>query len=94
MTGIDSSAKERLLGLADFSVTLTVVFNPAANQSHDVFKTVPSTSVARTTTLTVSGVTLAPEVYYTDYPLSRADNGMLTAAVPGVLANGTVPTWS
>jgi hypothetical protein len=59
-----------------------------------VFKTVPSTSVARTTTLTVSGQTLAPEVLYTDFPLTRAQDGALTAAVPGVLANGTVPTWA
>ena len=53
-----------------------------------------STSVARTTTLTVSGQTLANEVLYTDYPLNRADGGELTAAIPGVLADGTVPTWS
>jgi hypothetical protein len=33
-------------------------------------------------------------VLYTDYPLTRADGGELTWAVPGVLANGTVPTWS
>ena len=94
VTGIDKSAMERLLLLADFSITLNIVFNDAANQSHDVFKTVPSTSVARTTTLTVSGQTLANEVLYTDYPLSRSDSGELTAAVPGVLADGTVPTWA
>lgn len=94
VTGIDKSARERLLLLADMSVTLTVVFNPAANQSHDVFKTVPSTSVARTTTLTVAAKTLAAEILYTDYPLSRAATGELTAQVPGVLADGTVPTWA
>jgi hypothetical protein len=59
-----------------------------------VFKTVPSTSVARTTSLTVGGVSLNNEVLYTDYPLQRAQGGELTAAVPGVLANGAVPTWS
>jgi len=94
VTGIDKSAMERLLLLADFSITLNGVFNPASNMSHDVFKTVPSTSVARTTTLTVNGVTLANEVLYTDYPLTRANSGELTFAVPGVLADGTVPTWS
>ena len=61
---------------------------------HDVFKTVPSTSVARTVTLTVSGNTLANECLFTDYPLTRADSGELTAAIPGVLSDGTVPTWS
>ena len=94
VTGIDKSAMERILLLADFSVTLNGVFNPASNQSHDVFKTVPSTSVARTTTLTVGGVTLANEVLYTDYPLTRATSGELTFAVPGVLSDGQVPTWS
>ena len=50
ITGLDKSATERLLLLADFSVTLNGVFNDASNMSHDVFKTVPSSSVARTTT--------------------------------------------
>lgn len=94
VTGIDKSAIERLLLLADFSITLNGVFNNAANQSHDVFKTVPSTSVNRTVTLTVSGSTLANEVLFTDYPLSRSDSGELTWAVPGVLADGAVPTWA
>lgn len=92
VTGIDKSAMERLLLLADFSITLAVVFN--ASTSHTVFRTVPSTSVARTTSLTVNGVSLNNEVLYTDYPLSRSDSGELTAAVPGVLADGTVPTWA
>lgn len=94
VTGIDKFAIERLLLLADFSCTLNIVFNDASGQSHDVFKTVPSTSVARTVTLTVSGDTLANEVLFTDYPLTRAASGELTAAVPGVLADGTVPTWA
>jgi hypothetical protein len=94
ITGVDKSAMERLLLLADFSVTLNGVFNPTANQSHDVFKTVPSTSVNRTVTMTVNGVTLANEVLFTDYPLTRAQSGELTFAVPGVLADGTVPTWA
>lgn len=94
VTGIDKSAMERLLLLADFSITLNGVFNDAANQAHDVFKTVPSTSVARTVTLTVSGQTLANECLFTDYPLTRSDSGELTFAVPGVLSDGTVPTWA
>lgn len=94
VTGVDKSAKERLLLLADFSISLTGVFNDAVDFSHAVFKTVPSTSVARTTTLTVSGQTLAGELLYTDYALTRAENGALTWQAPGVLADGTVPTWS
>lgn len=94
VTGIDKSAIERLLLLADFSCTLNGVANFAANQAHDVFKTVPSTSVARTLSLTVGGVSLNNEVLFTDYPVTRAQSGELTFAVPGVLADGTVPTWA
>lgn len=94
VTGVDKSAFERLLLLADFTVTHNGVFNDASNMSHSVFKTVPSTSVARTTTLTVSGQTLAGELLYTDYALTRAQSGELTWTAPGVLADGTVPTWS
>ena len=94
VTGIDKSAYERLLLLADATFEGTIVFNDAANQSHDVFKTVPSSSVQRTVTLTVSGQTLANEMIFTDYPLARAASGELTATVPGQLANGAVPTWA
>lgn len=94
VTGVDKSAFERLLLLADFTITLNGVFNDATNQCHSVFRTVPSTSVARTTTLTVSGQTLAGEMLFTDYALTRAQSGELTWTAPGVLADGTVPTWA
>jgi hypothetical protein len=94
VTGIDKSAMERILNLADASVTLNGVFNPATGQAHDVFKTVPSTSVLRTVTLTVSGVTLAMEMLATDYQLKRGNDGALTWSVPLVLADGAVPTWA
>jgi hypothetical protein len=94
VTGVDKSAYERLLLLADFSTTLNLVFNPASNMSHDVFKTVPSTSVNRTVTMTVSAKTLANEVLFTDYSLTRGADGSLTGTAPGVLADGTVPTWA
>jgi hypothetical protein len=94
VTGMDKSAIERLLLLADFSVTIAGVFNPSANKGHAVFSTVPSTSVLRTVTITVGGKTLAPEVFFTDYALTRAASGELTYTAPGVLGDGTVPTWS
>lgn len=94
VTGLDKSAYERLLLMADGTVNLNGVFNDAANMSHDTFKTVPSTSVNRTTTITVSGNTLAMEMLYTDYNLTRAASGELTWTAPGVLADGTVPTWA
>jgi hypothetical protein len=94
VTGLDKSAFERLLLLADGTVNPQGVFNDAASKSHVVFKTVPSTSVARTVSLGVSGQTLAMEMLFTDYQLTRAQSGELTWTAPGVLADGTVPTWS
>lgn len=94
VTGVDKSAFERILLLADFSIDLTGVFNDATDFSHEVFKTVPSASVARTVSLAISGQTLANECLFTDYSLNRADDGSLVWQAPGVLADGTVPTWS
>lgn len=94
VTGVDKSAIERQLLLADFSGTDNGVFNDAANMSHAVFKTVPSSSVARTRTMSISGQSLACEVLYTDYSLNRGQDGSLTFAAPFVLQDGTVPTWS
>jgi hypothetical protein len=98
ITGLDKSAIERLLLLADGSVTISGVFNPTATTSaHAVFKTVPSTSVARTVTVlynTTPTATLAMEILFTDYAVSRSQSGELTFSAPGVLADGTVPTWT
>ena len=94
VTGLDKSGMERLLLLADFSIGVTGVFNDASNMSHDVCKTVSSTSVARTVTITVSGQSLPNECFFTDYSLSRGAGGELTYSAPGVLTGGTVPTWA
>src|SRR5690606_7794958 len=99
VTGIDKSAMERLLLLADMSMTLNGVFNPTAStSSHAVFSTVPSTSVPREFTLTIDGQTLGATptatLLFTDYSLTRAADGSLTWAAPGVLANGVVQTWT
>lgn len=94
VTGIDKSANERILLLADFSGTLKGVFNPSANKGHAVYSTVPSTSVNRTLSIGVGGKTLAGEVLLTDYPVTRSNTGELTYGVPFSLADGTVPTWA
>ena len=93
VTGLDKSAIERLLLLADFSGTANGVFDPGSNLAHAVFRTVPSTSVNRTMSIEHSSQTLANEVLLTDYQLTRAATGELTWAVPFALADGTVPTW-
>jgi uncharacterized cupredoxin-like copper-binding protein len=94
VTGVDKSANERLLLLADASITVNGVHNPSSNRQHDVFKTVSSTSVARTVTVTINGVTLATEMLFSDYQLNRSDSGELTYSAPGALADGNVPTWA
>lgn len=95
VTGLTKSAYERLLLLADFSITLSGVgFDDQASQAHTTLKTVPSTSVNRTTSISVSGQTLTCETLYTDFAYSRGQDGAMTWSAPGVLADGTVPTWS
>lgn len=94
VTGVDKSAMERILLLADFSITLNGVFNTDANASHAVFKTIPSTSVTRTVTLVHAAQTLTNECLLTDYAITRAQDGSLVWSVPGVLQSGTAPTWS
>lgn len=92
-TGVDKSAMERILLLADMTLDLSLVFNDAANAGFDVFKTVPSTSVPRTSTLQLSGQELEAELLFTDFSWTRAQSGELTSSTSGVLADGTVPTW-
>lgn len=93
-TGLDKSAIERILLLADLSYTLNGVFNPSANKSHQTFRTISSTSVERTTVFKHLGEQLTAQVLYTDYSLTRAGDGSFVWSVPGVLADGTVPTWT
>ena len=98
VTGIDKFAFERLLLLADMTMTLNGVFNDAANKSHDVFKSVPTYGSGRDILLAHSGNTLGttPQVQLiaTDYALTRAAGGELTWTVPMSLSNGAIPTWT
>lgn len=92
ITGIDKSAMERLLLLADFSGTLNAVFNPSANRIHAVMS--GDLRVIRTLSLVISTKTLSNEVLFTDYALTRAASGEFTSSHPFVLADGTTPTWA
>lgn len=98
-TGVDKSANERLLLLADFSISMNGVFNNASNMSHDVFKTVPTGSPLRTITLAITSPasvtsTLVNECVVSDYQVKRAAGGALTWTAPASLADGTPPAWS
>lgn len=92
VTGLNKSAYERILGLADFSGQATGQFNSAL--SHAALKTVSSTSINRQVSITVAGQSIAPECLVTDYALTRAADGNLTWTAPWVLADGTIPSWS
>ena len=96
VTGVGKSANERLLLLADVSLTLNGVFDDASNMSHAVFSTIPSTSVTRAVVLipTSDNPQITINALLTDYQLTRAATGELTFQVPGSLADGTVPTWA
>jgi hypothetical protein len=94
-TTISKSAMERLIGLGDYVMTLTGVFDKASNKSHDVFKTKSGT---RTVTLAIGGNTtgypeLESEMLVSDYNLSRGNDGGLTWTATLNLQSGTVPTW-
>jgi hypothetical protein len=98
ITGVDKSANERLLLLADLTFQPKGVFNAAANMSHAVFSTVPSTSVNRATSVypTSNGSTpvMTANVLYSAYDITRGAGGELTWQADGALADGAVPTWA
>jgi hypothetical protein len=90
-TGLDKSAMERGLGLADFSITLNCIFNDAADKSWECFK---DTTVERDVTLVISGQTLENDCYVSDASFSRASDGNFTIAGTLQLMDGVVPVWS
>lgn len=96
VTGLDKEAFERLLLLADASVSLKGTFN--AVLSHSVFKdfgTLFAGEVGRTVTLTYPGaVVLELELVFENYNVVRGADGSLTWTVSGKLSDGTVPNWT
>ena len=94
ITGIDKSAHERLLLLADSSISMNGYWDPGSNLAHEVFSTVPSTSVIRAISSVISSKTFGGNFLLTDYQLNRATGGAFTWTVPASLADGAVPTWS
>ena len=98
ITGLDKSAIERLLLLADGQVTLNMQYDPTATTgTHTVFRTMSSTNQTRTVTCLINSTptaTLSMEMICTEYNLSRGQDGNLTSTATLLLQNGTVPTWS
>tara|TARA_R100000808_G_scaffold6135_4_gene18409 strand:+ start:3327 stop:3743 length:417 start_codon:yes stop_codon:yes gene_type:complete len=95
-TTISKSAMERLIGIGDLTVSLSMIFDAASNKSHDVFKTKSGT---RTFDLRVGGNSssnpkLTAEMLVGEYNISRGNDGSLTSSVTLNLQSGTVPTWT
>lgn len=94
ITGLDKSAYERLLLLADFTCDPSGVYNDATDRAFPVLSTAGSSNTVRQVSIVVSGQTLSNECVLTDFQLQRPQSGELTWSAPLVLADGTVPTWT
>ena len=94
VTGLNSTALERLLLLIDFNCTVTAVFTPAANPSmFGVFST-PADNDTRTVVIVVGGKTMTAECHMTDVSWSRNADGSFTAQATFVQSSTTAPAWS
>lgn len=82
VTGIDKKAPERIGGLRDGSLDLTVFFNPAAGRAHPRFSTLPSTDQLSTIAVgtTLGNPVLSAWSKQINYDPARANDGMLTFA--------------
>lgn len=91
VTGIDKSAMERILLLADCTGTLSVFWNTAASHSHATLKTPGS----KTFVIVFPGpATLTFTANTTNYALSRNANGELVGSVNFNLNSGTAAAWT
>ena len=94
VTGLNSTALERLLLLIDFNCTVTAVFNPAANPSmFGVFST-PADNDTRTVVIVVGGKTMTAECHMTDVAWSRNADGSFTAQATFMQSSTTAPAWT
>lgn len=99
ITGLDKSAMERLLLLADVKFTAKGVYNSAANKSHAVFTGLIQAAVASSTIIDLPPATsgaprLTVSLVWSEFSYNRGANSELTFSVTGSLSDGTVPTWS
>lgn len=95
VTGVDKRRHERLGGLDDQKIDLTLAFNPALNRAHRLFSR--GKTVARTLTLVtaptaggVTGVTQTLGVLITSYGVTRSNSGQLQAKASLMSQSGVV----
>lgn len=94
VTGVNSSAMERLLGLNDFTLDIVAVFNPAANPSMFGVLSTPADNDTRTVVIVVGGKTMTAECILTSATWTRNTDGSFTCSANFQLANGTAAAWS
>lgn len=98
ITGVDKSAAEKILLLADGTFSLTGQFDPTAITGlHTVLRTASSTSVTRTVTVVFNSTptaTLTMEMICTNYTIQRGADGNATCTADFTLQSGSAPTWS
>lgn len=94
LTGIDKSAFERTLGVRDGALDFSSWFNPAANQAHDRFSSLPTAdqilTYCRGTAIGKPAASLVGKQI--SYDPTRNQDGSLTAAVQAQ-ANGFGLEW-
>jgi hypothetical protein len=97
-TGLDVSAHERLLLLADGSFNYSYVWNSAATTGIvtvlKAYRTLNGSDVGRTHTFTHDSLTLAMDCLLGDFPFTRAADGSLTGSTTANLSSGVVPAWA
>ena len=103
ITGVDKSALERLLLLADGKVSLKGVLSwddvGIESTALHVLKSIATARIARTVTIDPSGTAggsarLSMEILFTSFEISRGEDGSLGWSAEGELADGTVPVWT
>jgi hypothetical protein len=97
ITGVDVYAHQRLLLLADATVSLKLIMNNAADMGHMVLSTMSSTSVLRSVQVTPTASTkpyLGFNGYVSTYDVARSATGELTTSAELVLGDGNVPAWT
>ena len=98
ITGLDKSAIERLLLLADSELGLTGIYNSAL--SHTVFAdhgVLEAAHVGRHVVIVLPGgglATMTCLMVIPTYNLSRGADGSLTWTATLKLADGTLPAWA
>ena len=101
VTGLDLSAHQRLIGLADFTLNATLAFNDHATVgSFNVTKTIASTDVAREVAATISGQKLYDGsgdfivCWLTSAALNRGTDGSFQYSVTAIGESGLDPQWT